>query len=80
MTTETISEFFGWCALINIGIMILTTATILGGRESIIRIHSRMFGLEESELKRAYFQYLAQYKIVVLVFNIVPYIALKLIG
>jgi hypothetical protein len=80
MTIETLTAFFGWCALINIGLMLLTTVTLLVGHESIIRIHSRMFGLEKPELQRAYFQYLAQFKIAVLVFSIVPYIALKMIG
>ena len=80
MTTETLTAFFGWCALINIGLMILTTVTLLVGQEPILRFHSRMFGLEKTELQRAYFQYLAQLKIAVLVFSIVPYIALRLIG
>ena len=80
MELETLTAFFGWCSLINIGLMLLSTVTLLVGQESIVRIHSRMFGLEKKELQRAYFQYLAQLKIAVLVFSIVPYIALKMIG
>jgi hypothetical protein len=36
--------------------------------------------LSEVDLLRAYFQYMAQYKIVVLVFFLAPYVALKLMG
>ncbi len=39
-----------------------------------------MFGLDEKDLNRAYFQYLAQFKILIIVFNVTPYIALKLMG
>ena len=35
-----------------------------------------LFNLDESDISRAYFQYLAQYKIAIIVFNIVPYFAL----
>ena len=64
----------------NVALMIFSSVTLLIGLKPILRIHSRMFELDEPDLKRAYFQYLAQFKIVVLVFNVVPYIALKLIG
>lgn len=36
-----------------------------------------MFGLSQDDLSRAYFQYLAQYKIAIFVLNIAPYLALK---
>ncbi len=39
-----------------------------------------MCGMEEADLSKAYFQYLAQYKIATLVFNVAPYIALKIMG
>jgi len=39
-----------------------------------------MFSLPEEDLSRAYFQYLAQYKIVVVVFNFVPYLALRILS
>ena len=46
----------------------------------VTKIHGSMFGLEEVEISRQYFQYLAQFKIAVLVFNLVPYIALRIMA
>ena len=40
--------------------------------------HGKMFGLSEADLSRQYFQYVANYKIAIVVFNLVPYIALVL--
>jgi hypothetical protein len=37
-----------------------------------------MFGLDDTDLSRAYFQYLAQYKILIFVFNLMPYLALRI--
>ena len=44
------------------------------------KLHAGMFGLAEADLARAYFQYLAQYKIATFVFNIAPYFALRIVG
>jgi hypothetical protein len=49
-------------------------------RGFITKIHSSLFGLDEKDLGRAYFQYLAQYKIAIIVFNIAPYLALKIMS
>ena len=46
----------------------------------IKRLHGRMLGLSEDDLSRAYFQYLAQYKIAVFVFNLAPYLALRIVA
>jgi hypothetical protein len=73
---EALKEFLGWCSVINIGILLFSTVLIILIRTSISNIHSKMFGLGREDVLRAYFQYLGHYKIVIIVLNIVPYIAL----
>ena len=80
VSVETLTSFFGWCAVFNIGLLLFSTVALLVGRKSITRLHAAMFGLEESTLALAYFQYLARYKVVTLALNVVPYIVLKLIA
>ena len=75
-TIETLRTFFGWCTVINVGLLLLTTVALLLLRGTVSRIHARLFGLNEEDLARAYFQYLAQFKIAVIVFSLVPYAAL----
>jgi hypothetical protein len=79
-STETLREFLGWCTAINFGMLILASAVLIPMRSSISRIHAGMFGLDEADLSRAYFQYLAQYKIAIFVLNLVPYIALRIMA
>lgn len=79
-TLQTLTEFLGWASVINIGILLITSVLLILMRETIMHIHSKMFGLDTKHLSKAYFQYLAQYKILIYVFNIVPYIALKIMG
>jgi len=79
-TIEAMREFFGWCSVINIGVLMLSSVLVIAIRGSALRIHGKMFDLDEKSLSQAYLQYLAQYKIATIVFSIVPYFALKLMG
>lgn len=77
-TVATLTELLGWSSIINICMLIAASLAVMLMRDSMIKLHRKMFGLDTTDLTRAYFQYIAQYKIAILVFNIVPYIALKI--
>ena len=78
ISIETLTEFFGWCSVINIGVLMVAAFALVVIRKPIVKIHAKMFGLNESELSLLYIQYLGNYKIALIVLNLVPYIALKL--
>ena len=78
MSIETLTELLGWSSIINIAILLFSTILLIGMRRVIAGMHSKLFGVDEKDLGRAYFQYLAQYKIAIIVLNIAPYIALKI--
>ncbi len=80
MTMEEITALLGWTSVINIAVLFLSALIVIAMRGAIATIHSQLFGLDEKDLGRAYFQYLAQYKIAIIVLSIAPYIALKIMG
>lgn len=80
LTIDNLTTLLGWASLINIGILMLTTVAMILMRRRITELHSRLFQLERSGLPRIYFQYLAQYKIAIMVLNIAPYLALKIMS
>ena len=80
ITIETLAEFFGWCSVINTGILAFTAIILMVGRKSLAAIHAEMFGMNESGLSSVYFQYLGNFKIAILILNLVPYVALKLMA
>lgn len=77
---ETITAVLGWCTLINFGVLMLSSLALVFFRERLIRIHGRMFGLPVEQLGREYFRYLATYKVLVIIFNLVPYLALRIVA
>ena len=79
-TIETLTAFIGWSTVINIAVLLFATIMVWWLRVPITRINTKMFALTDAEVSRAYFQFLAQYKIAIFMFNLVPYIALKIIA
>ena len=75
---NTLTEFLGWCSVINISVLFLSTIALAVARKPVSGIHSKIFGVSESDLPLTYMQYLGNYKIAIIVLNIVPYIALKI--
>ncbi len=80
MTTETLTEFLGWVSVINIAVLLISGTLVVVMRGPISKVHSKFFGLDQKDLGRAYFQYLGQYKIAMIVLSIAPYIALKIMA
>ncbi len=73
-----VTLFIGWCLGINLAILSLSVVILICCKASILRMHSRLFDIEEADLNRMYLGYLAHYKILILVFNLVPYLVLRL--
>jgi len=78
VTLDTLTTFLGWCAILNIGVMLISTLAVTAFKQPVIRLHSRMFGLAPEELPVMYFNYLGNYKIAIYMLNFVPYFALKI--
>ena len=77
---NTLTEFLGWCSIINLSILFLSTIAVAVARKPVSGIHGKMFGVSETDLPLTYMQYLGNYKIAIIVLNIVPYITLKIIS
>lgn len=71
--------FFGWCTIINFSLLVLTTIILALFKKQVSKIHSMIFGVSEIDILLAYFQYLGNYKIAIILLNLVPYIVLKII-
>lgn len=80
MTLAQVTEFFGWMVVLNIGYLVIATLAVAFARDAMARMHSRMFGVATDTLNQTYFSFIATYKIAVIVFCLVPYLALVMMG
>lgn len=80
MDIESVRELLGWCTVINLGLFLFALLKLLAIRDWASKVHAKMFQIDDVSVRQAYFQYLAYYKIAILVFNLVPYIALTIMA
>ncbi|WP_026958516.1 DUF6868 family protein [Aliagarivorans taiwanensis] len=80
MSIAQLTDFFGWCSLINIILLSLAALGLLLAKQRVIDIHQRWLHLDKEQLDARYFDYLAKYKLAIVVFNLVPYLALQIMA
>lgn len=80
MNIEQATEFFKWLTIINVGLFMVSVVLILLMRKIICRMHSRMFGISEEAISIVLYSWLGLYKVMIWVFNIVPFVALIIMG
>lgn len=80
MDFQNTKTFFMWCTVINGGLLIISVITGIVGLDFVYSIHGRLFQISRETFNMAYYFFIGLYKIVWLVFNSVPYIALLIIG
>ncbi len=78
MTTQTLATALLWCFVINYGILILwlIVQRTLGG--FLYRMVGWFFKLTPEQFDHANYMALALYKVAVILFNLVPYVALRI--
>ena len=75
-----IRAFFMWCTIINGGLLVLSSLILAGAGNWVYQIHSKCFSMTRETFNVAIYCFLGFFKIVVGVFNLVPYIARVIIG
>ena len=76
----TLTTFFGWCSIINIGILIFSVIMIAVFKDAMIKLHGCLFGVPQHDPPAIYLHILGNYKMAVFILNIVPYFALKIMA
>lgn len=76
-TLAAIQSFLGWNLVIHFGLLLLTLAFLTLGRHWVVKLHQQFFALSKDQLLRTYFNFIAAYKILILVFVAVPYIVIR---
>jgi len=79
MTLEQIRQLLGWCSLINMGLMLISYFIVSAARTWVYSIHSKFLPITESQFNSAIYSLYGLYKILIFMFNIVPWIALCII-
>ncbi len=80
MDIQTLTTFFMWGTIINGGIFVLWTVLSMFAPNFIYRTQSKWVPIPRETYNVVISSFLGLFKIVFLVFNVVPYVVLLIIG
>jgi len=80
MDIDSIRAFFMWCTILNLTLLSLSSLICLCAADWAYRIHSKLFSISKETFNMAIYSFLGLYKVLIFVFNLIPYIALLIIG
>lgn len=75
-----ITAFLGWCIVINTAIYLFTVSVLTFFKKSVKNLHAKLTDVPVEKLDKFYLNYLGHFKLAMIVLNITPYIALKIIN
>jgi hypothetical protein len=73
-----IREVLMWCSIINVALLTFIFILVTAGRKFICKLHCDLFKINEQQFNGAIYSFIGGYKLVVFVFNIVPFIAVSI--
>ena len=79
MEVVTLEEVFRWMTVINLILFAWTAIMCTTARGFIHRVHGKMFGVSPETINACIYGFLGVYKIVFIVFVLVPWITLLII-
>lgn len=80
MEMAVLTAIFGWMLVINIAVYALAAVFIIFARDWVSNFEARITGVPADAWPRIFVDYLSRYKIAIMVFNLAPYVALRIVG
>lgn len=80
MTLAYLHDFLLWCLTINYGILLLWFLVFLLARDWMFKIHTKWFAIPADRFDSIHYSLIGLYKIGILLFNLVPFIAVYSLG
>jgi len=80
MDIQTLTKFFMWCTILNVALLALSSLMCLCAGDWVYRIHSKWFSIPREAFNVAIYSFIGLYKILVITFNLIPYVALLIVG
>jgi hypothetical protein len=79
MTLEIVREVLGWCAVMNYSLLVLWFLMYAVAREWIFKLHGTWFLFSGDQFATVHYAGMALFKLGILLLNLAPYIALRIV-
>ena len=78
MTLELFTSFLAWCTLVNLVFMLIWFFFLTVGGGWMRRMHGKWFGMSDEGFAATHYRLLGHFKLLWVVFNLTPYLVLRL--
>ena len=80
MTVDILRSALGWCAVINMGLLLWWFLFLVLAHDWVYRMHSKWYKISAENFDAIHYAGMTFFKIMLFAFNIVPYFALRIAG
>ena len=80
MDIQALTKFFMWCTIINGALFGYSVILFIVAPDFVYRFQNKLFPTPREKFNVVYYSFIGLYKILFLIFNLVPYVALSIIG
>jgi len=80
MTVEIIRAALAWCTVINMGLLLFWALFFMLAHDFMYRFHGKWFKLSPETFDTVHYAGMALFKIGFIFLNLVPYLALRIVG
>ena len=79
METGTLRDFLKWCTIINVILLLFSSLMLIAVGDFMYAVHGQLFHMTNQAFDVVIYSLLGGYKILIFVFNLVPYVVLRII-
>ncbi len=79
MNIDQLTEFFKWMAIINVLFFLLSFVLVMTLNNVMGKLHGKLFNIKKENVSLMAYGYLGMFKVLIIIFILVPYISLLLI-
>ena len=80
MNLDVAAHVLLWCAVVNYGVLLCWFLAFRFAHGWMYRLHGRWFRISIEQFDAIHYAAMAIYKIGILLFNLVPYVALRIVA
>lgn len=79
MDIVTLTSFFMWCTIINVALLCFWVLMVRIAPDLVFRMQRKFVPISRETFDVAIYSFLGLFKVLVIIFNLVPYLALLII-
>lgn len=80
MTLELLRDVFMWCSIVNYSILLLWFLVFAFFHDWMYAFHGKWFKLSQQQFDAVHYSGMAGFKLLILIFNVSPYVSLVIVG